>query len=836
MPGGGVKTPSGEILLRVAERRDLGREFENVPVVTTGDGNEVRLGDIARITDGFEDTDEAAFFNGHPAVMVDVFRVGDQTPLEIAKAVKSYAEELRETLPPGVDVAVWGDWSETYGERMGLLLRNAAIGLVLVLIVLGLFVEVRLAFWVTMGIPVSFLGAMLLLPAMGGSINMISLFAFIMALGIVVDDAIIVGENIYEHRRRDTSFLRAAILGTRGVAVPVVFSVLTNIAAFLPIFFVSGVAGKMFWIVPAIVIAVFSISLIESLFVLPAHLAHPRHRRAKSVSAAGREPRGFGRLLLWLGRKLYAPVLRAALRGRYLTVAIGLAMLAVTGGFVASGRMGFRFLPRVESYVAVANAILPYGVPVEDTRAVQDRLVKAAQQIIAENGGDKILRGIFAQIGALAGNLGPPDGARLAAGGSHLASVLVLMVRSDEREITAAQFVEKWRERVGELPGIESLTFNCDIGPSGGAAIDIQLSHMDRRVLEAAATELGERVGSFAGVKDIDDDVSFGKPQLSFHVRPEARRRGLKNVHVARQVRSAFYGVEAIRQQRGRDEIKVMARLPEEERVSEYDVEALLIRTPQGGEIPLTEAVEVVRDRAYTEIKRAEGRRVLNVTADVVPGEGDANKILAELRASVLPELMAQYPGLRYSFEGERKELTDSLGSLRWGFVLALLVIFAMLAIPLKSYVQPLIVMVAIPFGIVGAVLGHVIMGYGLSVLSVMGVVALSGVVVNDSLVLIHATNERRGQGDAAFDATVHAGARRFRPILLTSLTTFCGLAPMIFETSTQARILIPMAIALGFGVLFATFITLLLVPSLYLIVEDFRKLFGVGARIEQNL
>ena len=822
LPAGGVKTPSGEVLLRTAERRDFGREFENIALVSTADGAEVRLADIATVLDAFEDTDEASFFNGRPTVMVNVFRVGDQTPLEVAAAVNEYAEDLRETLPPGLHLATWRDWSEIYGDRMGLLLRNGAIGLILVLAVLGLFLGGRLAFWVTMGIPVSFLGAMLLLPAMNVSINMISLFAFITALGIVVDDAIIVGENIYECRRPGRPPLTAAVQGVRGVATPVVFSVLTNIAAFMPLFFVPGVVGKMFGLIPAIVISVFTISLIECLFVLPAHLSHQRRRAA---SAASRGPRGLGRMLMWFVRKLYTPLLHAALRWRYLTIAVGLAVLAVTAGFIAGGRISFRLMPYVQSDIAVANVVLPYGVPVEHTKAVVDRLVEGARGVIAEHDGDRILRGIFAQIGRVAGGWHGLGGLSLR--GGHQATVEVLLVPSDQREITPEQLVTEWRKRVGELPGLESLSFKYNIGPSAGAPIDIQLSHPEREVLEAAAKDLAERLKSFAGVKDIDDDVALGKPQLDFKIRQEARSLGLTHSRIARQVHSAFYGAEAIRQQRGRDELKVMVRLPAEERRSEYDVEQLLIRTPTGGEIPLFEAAEVVRNRAYTEIKRAQGRRVLDVTADVVPGEADPNKVLAELRDGALPELLARYPGLRYSFGGEQKELKAAMAGIGRGLVLALIAIFAMLAIPLKSYAHPLIVMAAIPFGIVGAVAGHVIMGYSLSVISMMGIVALSGVVVNDSLVLIHSTNKRRREGASAFDAVAGAGARRFRPIILTSLTTFCGLAPMIFETSVQARMMIPMAVGLGFGVLFATFVTLLLVPALYLVTEDIKRPFG---------
>jgi len=830
LPGGGVKTEGGEILLRTAERRDFGAEFADIPLLSTADGTEVRLGDIATIVDGFAETDEAAFYNGKPAVMLKVFRTGEQTPTDIAEIVHAYVAELEASLPPGVDIAIAQDFSEIYRDRIRLLLRNAALGLILVLGILGLFLQERLAFWVTMGIPISMLGALLLMPGLDVSINMISLFAFITTLGIVVDDAIIVGENVFEMRQRGLSFQDASITGAHQVALPVVFSILTNIAAFMPLFFVPGVMGKMFWTIPAIVVPVFTISLLESLFVLPAHLGHLRERRegAGLSSVLRRQRERFGRFLNWVIHSVYEPLLRLALRHRYLTVATGATVLLLSVGLVVGGRVEFSFMPRIESDLVTANAVLPYGSPIEDTSVVQARLLKTAREILAEHGGEKTSKGIFLQLGKPPIDPGPM-GQGLAVTGSHLTNVQVYLVPSDQRDITALEFANEWRDRIGEIAGVESLTFSYSLGPhAGAAAIDIELSHPDLDVLDRAGSDIAQVLRTFKGVRDIDDGFTPGKPQLDFKIRPEARSLGITAVDLGRQVRSAFYGAEAIRQQRGRDEVKVMVRLPEADRKSEFNVEELLVRTRYGGEIPLTEAADIERGRAYTEIKRADGRRVINVTADIVPGEANANTLLADIRRDELPELMARYPGLRYSLEGEQREQVETMGYLVRGFILALVVIFAMLAIPLGSYVQPLVIMVAIPFGFVGAVVGHMIMGYELNLISGMGVVALSGVVVNDSLVLLHAVRERRGKL-AAFDACVSAGTRRFRPVILTSLTTFFGLAPMIFETSMQARFLIPMAIALGYGILFATVISLLLVPALYLIVEDLRRLFGFG-------
>ncbi len=829
LPAGGVKTKSGEVLLRTAERREYGKDFADIPVLSRADGTEILLGDIARIIDGFADTDEAAFYHGKPAVELKVYRIGDQTPVEVAEAVKAHAVEIDERLPPGIGVAVWRDWSEIFRDRMSLLLRNARLGLLLVLLLLGLFLEVRLAFWVTMGIPISILGSLLLLPVFDVSINMVSLFGFIVTIGIVVDDAVVVGENVYENRQRGMPFLPAAIRGAQWIAWPVTFSVLTNMVAFIPIFFIPGTMGKIFRCIPAVVVCVFFISLVESLFVLPAHLGHQRRTPDRGFWALlHRIQNPVSRMLEQAIVRYYKPALKACLRNRYVTVSTGLAILVLTIGFDKAGHIDFTFFPKIDSERVSADITMPYGSAVEETRAVQGRVGEAAEKVLARHGGEGITRGIFTHIGSASARRGGSSGARLG-GGGHLANVQVYLVPSDQRALTAAEFSRQWREEVGEIPGTESLTYTYSLMGGSGPSIDVELTHTNVQVLEQAATELADTLRSFQGVRDIDDGFSLGKPQLDFKVRPEARSLGITASMLGRQVRSAFYGAEALRQQRGREEVKVMVRLPEAERKSEYNVEELLILIPGGGEIPLREAATVTRGRAYTEINRADGRRVLNVTADVIAGVANATKVLEVLERGFLPELMARNPGLAYSLEGEQRWQRESLESLRTGLTLALLVIYAMLAVAFRSYVQPIVVMFAIPFGLVGATLGHLIMGYDLSLMSMMGMVALSGVVVNDSLVLLHATNENRAKGNSPTDSVTAAGARRFRPILLTSLTTFCGLGPMIFETSVQAQFLIPMAISLGFGILFVTFIALLLVPCLYLIVEDAKHLLGAG-------
>lgn len=820
LPAGGLRAASGEILLRTQERRDYAREYADIPVASAPDGSRIVLGDIATIIDGFEDTDFEARYNDQPAVQVNVFRVGSETPQSISASVHDYIAELRPTLPDGIELTVWDDRSEIYRDRMGLLLKNAALGLMLVLLLLGLFLDAKLAFWVTLGIPISVLGSFLFLPFTGASINMISLFAFIITLGIIVDDAVVVGENVYEKRQKGMPFLQAAIEGAQEIATPVVFAVLTNIAAFLPLMFVPGAAGNFFRHIPAVTVAVFSVSLIESLYILPAHLSR-QHKPSRFWDILDRPRRIFSRLLQTFIERIHRPGLQAAITYRYATLATGIATLILAVGAVVGGHIQFSFMPRIDNEVITVQASLPFGVPAETSRRVQQQLVDALHVAIDTHGGSEIVRGKYTQIGAALRTPGP-GGGPTPVGGSHLAGVQVALVPADQRQVSSVEFAKTWRQAAGHIAGLESLTFKAESGFSDGGALDIQLTHRSREILETAAAELAEMFSQYAGVTDIDDGVSRGKPQLSLTVKPEARSLGINATDLAQQLRGSFYGAEALRQQRGRNEVRVMIRLPEEERRTAYTLDQLVIQTDQGGEIPLIQAAAIEYGHSYTEIKRREGRRIMAVTADIDEEVSNANKIVAELEKNELPLLMQKYPGLNYTLEGEQEWQKESLAAMGTGFLFALLTIYALLAIPFKSYLQPVIVMLSIPFGIIGAVIGHVLLGYELSLISLFGIVALAGVIINDSLVLVVTANSFRSEQQlSAAEAIYEAGVRRFRPIILTSLTTFFGLVPMIFETSLQARFLIPMAISIGFGILFGTAIILAIVPAAYLILED---------------
>jgi multidrug efflux pump subunit AcrB len=833
LPGGKIKTGTSEILIRTKERRYTGDEYKRIAIISRPDGTEVTLGEIAEVRDTFRDTDLRARFDGMPAATVQVFRVSDQKPTQISRIVKEYVEGKRLELPGSVQIATYSDMTELYEGRKKLLMKNGFIGLILVFIVLSMFLRIRLALWVMLGIPISFLGALLFMPAMDVSINMMSLFAFIMALGIVVDDAIIVGENIFEHRQRGKPFIKAAVDGALEVGRPVTFAVLTSIAAFLPLIFVTGVVGKFIKVIPLIVISVIVVSLFESLFILPAHLSFGKDPKKgeNSLGALGLAREGFVRRMENFIQGPYSRLLELCLRNRYVTIAIAVVSVLITIGLIQGGVMKFHFMPEVEGDEIIVNLEMPRGTPVEETAQAHDHIVGKAKEIVAEYdrdrpGGDSVMRHMYSLIGgtiAEAGALGEE-----AASGSHLANIVLFLTPSEQREISASEINQKWRASARAIPGVDSLTFRANIVHLGDD-INILIAHEDFTVLEKAAEEIKGALQHYPGVGDIIDNYAKGNRELKIRLKPEARTLGISEEDLGRQIRGAFFGAEALRLQRERNEVKVMVRYPEKDRKSLWDLESMRIRTPDGGEVPLLTAAHVTEGRGFSEINRTDRKRVINVTASVDSGIANAEEIIQSMKSTVLSDLVMNYPGLSYNLEGEAKESRESFESMKTGFILALFGIYALLAIPFRSYSQPFLIMAAIPFGMIGAIAGHLLMGFNLSILSMFGMIALAGVVVNDSLLLIDYTNRQRREGDELFQAIVESCRRRFRPILLTSLTTFFGLTPMILETSVQAQFLIPMAISLAFGVLFATGITLLLIPALYTVLEDVRSLMGLG-------
>lgn len=825
LPGGAIEASSGELLVRVSDRRTDVESLSNLVLRGTRGGAEVRLGDVATLRDTFADDDRATYFNGEPAVQVVAYRTGAERPIDIADKVKAFVATFDATLPEGVSAQTWTDDSERLRGRIELLSHDGMTGLLLLFLALALFLDLRLAFWVAFGIPTSVLGAFLFLPAMDVSINMISLFAFIVTLGIVADDAIVVSENFFEKRANGVPPLQAAIEGTQEIVVPVTFSVLTAGVAFSPLLFVPGFTGKIFGVLPIIVILVLFTSLVECFLILPAHLAHSRQDHRGLIGGIAwlfSLPRDrFGAALARFTAGPYTTTLKAALSWRYTTLAASFSLFLVTVGYVSS-LMAFTFLPSIPSDSVRASVRLPYGVPVSQTEAVRAVLERSLETSIQEIGAADAVRGRLTLVGQGGGG-GPQGGARPA--GSHLLSIEVDLLPSDQRAFSSGDLEAAWARNTPPIAGVEALSFRSDIGAGGGAAVDVQISHPDNNVLAEASAEIVEALRAYPDLKNIDNGYAGGKSQLDFRLLDAARSLGLTTLDIARQLRGAFYGAEALREQRGREELKVMVRLPESQRASEHDLTQLDLRTPAGGHIPLGTVATFERGRAATSINRENGRRVVDVRAELAAGIKTARPVLDDLEANILPGLTARHPGLTWRFAGAQESQNESLASLGKNYVFALFAIYALLAIPFRSYLQPAVVMIAIPMGFVGAIGGHLLHGYEMSIISIMGIIAASGVVLNDSVVIVDAINQFRGEGMSTMEAVLAAGQRRLRPIVLNSMTTYLGLGTTLYETSVQARFLIPMAVALAYGVAFATLIALLVVPAAYLIVDDVEAL-----------
>ena len=808
VPAGSIETQAGEILLRMEERNLWADEFASIDIISSESGATVKLGDIAEITDGFEETGFHGQFNQQNTVDLEIFRIGKQSPLEIEEIVKGILEEYESSLPPGVSVRIDSNRAEDFRERLSLLTENGWMALVIVMVILGLFLEYRLAFWVMIGMSISFIGGIIFLPIFDISINMISMFGFMIVMGIVVDDAIVIDENIYEYRQKGYNFMDAAILGAKDVSKPVIFSILTTIIAFVPLLFIPGETGKYWWPLPVVVIVVLAVSLFEALFILPSHVAHkPKENSLKAVrklegwqgSIAG----AFNRVV----NRYYKPFLDLSLRNRYVTLSTSVALLLLVGGYGYSDHMGMILMPEVAADEIEAGVRLPVGTTTDQAAKVAMEISNSTQRMFEEHNLYEVAEGIKTNVR-----------------GKDFIDVEVVMKPPDQRDMSAKELITLWRNEIGDIPGVDQITFEAERGPGGARQdISVDLSHTDIEVLERASQALLERVETFEETRDVSDNFNMGKVQLGFELLPEGRSLGLTPSGVGQQVRDAFFGALAMRQLRGINETEIRVKLPRDERKDMNNLEEFIIRTPEGTAVPLLNVVKVTEGETLTNINRRDGRRVVNIGMDVEPANAQT-RILNSLNEEILPQLRADFPGITWTYEGSQADMRESTQALWSGFVIAMLLIFALLAVALNSYVQPLIVMLAIPFGVVGAVIGHILLGYDLSLVSLMGVIALSGVVVNDSLIMIDYANKHRGDL-SAYEAIHEAGVRRFRPIFLTTLTTFGGLTPIILETSSQAYQLIPMAISLGFGIVFATSIILVIVPSLYLILDDIVKM-----------
>lgn len=823
---GNLRAAGGDILLRSKGQAYRRQDFERIVVKTNPDGSIIRLGDVARVSDGFQEESLTTAFNGLPAAFVKVYRVGDQSALEIAGKVKHYLAERRDNLPVGVELGHWDDDSEVLKSRLGTMLDSALEGSVLVILLLTLFLRPAVGFWVFLGIPVSFLGGIIVMGLTGTTLNVMSAYGFIIALGLVVDDAIVTGENVYTHLRGSESSLQAAIRGTEEVAVPVTFGVLTTITAFLPIAFIEGRMGAIFSAIPAVVIPVLLFSLVESKFVLPAHLAHIRLHN-------GSETRG--RWTRWQNRfatrfedaimRYYRPLLRLATEHRYTTLAAFVGAFALIVALILSGWTRFVFFPSIEGETGTAALTMPVGTPFEVTDGYIQRIDDAARTLREKYRDPETGASPIVNILTVTGSAG----GRGASGNVGQVTFELTPAQERDNDMSTSRLVEEWREMVGTVPGAESLTFRSSMFRAGDP-IDIQLSAKSLERLGEVGDQVKTRLADYAGVFDIADNLSDGKEELHIELTEQGHVLGLTRNDLVGQVGSAYKGAQAQRIQRGRDDIRVLVRLPRAERDNLEALDTLLIDTPQGGRVPLAHVARLTPGKGPSQITRVDGYRILNITADVEKGQVNMTALTTELTA-YLDQLLRQYPSVNYTLEGEAREQRESFGSMQAGIVVVLFAIYCLLALPLRSYFQPLVVMSVIPFGLIGAVLGHWLLGHPLTLQSLLGMMALVGVLVNDSLVLVDYCNQRLRAGEDLERAVLNAGVSRFRPVFLTSATTFLGLLPLLTERATDAQFLIPMAISLGFGILFATLITLLLVPANLLIARDLRRVLVPAGR-----
>jgi len=834
LPGGTVKTAGGEILLRTKGQAYRGEEFAYVVILTRPDGTALTLGEVAQVRDGFEEIDMAARYNGQPAVLVKVEQFGDEDILAIAEQVEAYVTQMNARLPDGVEIVPYKVEANDLRERLSVVSRSGIGGLVMVLATLGLFLRFRVAVWVAAGVPISLLGALMMFPLLDYSISTMSLMAFLLVIGILVDDAIVVGESVYAFEQRGEDQLEAAVHGALAVYVPVLFGVATTIAAFVPLVLVPGHMGAFFGVIGGTAIICLVFSLIESQLVLPAHLAH-RSRSGESNEMQ----RGFKawqrRLsdgLERLGRDGYGPWLERLVEWRYATLAAGVGLIVFSLAVVEAGYLRYQFFPPIVGNSPRVHLTMPPGTPIAVTENAVRRLEAAAAATRAEFG-EQYFVNQLTTVGAQQAEDGPPN-PRMMGGAANKASISMQMVDAAERDFQADEVVSVWRRKAGPIADAVQLEFVSQQF-SMGEAVDVELRGLDLGTLKDAARAVRNTLASYPAVSDITDSFRDGKQEVKLSLREDARPLGLTLRDLAGQVRQAFYGEEVQRVQRGRDDVRVMLRYPEEDRRTLSSLETMRIRTADGTEVPFSSVAEAKLGRGYATIKRAGRMRVVDVTANVDRATVTPESIAANLTRA-LPGILARYPSVTWTFKGEQEESSDAAQGLVAGFMIALLVIYGLLAIPLKSYLQPLIIMSVIPFGTIGALWGHVIMGWDLVFFSLLGIVALSGVVVNASLVLVHYVNQRRAEGMSVREAVLEAGVVRFRPIVLTSATTFLGLVPLMFVRSVQTAPFVPMAISLAFGVFFSAVVTLFLVPSLYMVLEDAMNLRRRRAAVQETL
>jgi multidrug efflux pump subunit AcrB len=811
LPAGSVRTENGEIMLRTTGQAYVQQDFENIVLKTWPDGTRLLLGDIATVNDGFVDAAGFAAFDGVYSLGINVFAMGKQDIIETAEAAKAFVAERRTHLPQGVTLDIWNDATYYLNGRLSTMVSNLAMGALLVFVILALFLEIKLAFWVMMGIPVCFLGAMAMIntPFIHASLDMISIFGFILVLGIVVDDAIIMGESAFTESEKYGHSVESVVRGVTLVSTPATFGVLTTIVAFAPTLFVQGVFGAFPAACGWVVILCLCFSLVESKWILPAHLAHSKPTRNRILLRIDGVQEAVNRWLSHYVQHSYKPFMLRCVENRYLTLAFFLSLLVLSCGLLAGGAVRTVLSPDTPGEFLQVELRMSPGIPEERTLQAVTEIATAfktmEENYRRESGTDERLLSHMATYGYDRIN----------------GRVDVELTKEDQRSISTRDIQERWRKEVGKVHGAEVFAIKSADGPQMGPAVAFDLMHKDFATLSKAASELQEKMGHYTGLFDIRNGISNTADEFHLELLPEAESLGITRYDLGNQVRHAFFGAEAQRVQRGIDEIKVMVRYPREDRENVSSLNDMFIRTPSGDEVPFETVARLEVKQGLLKATRINYQRAAEISAEVNKRQTEPDKVIADIEDNVLPALQAKYPGLRYAVSGMADEEAKMAVSIMVGFGLALFGIYALLAIPTKSYLQPLIIMGVIPFGMIGAIFGHWVSGYPLSMMSLMGVIALSGVVVNDSLILVDFVNRAVREGMDHYSAVVEATTTRFRAILLTSLTTFCGLIPMLAAQDVQSEMMVPMAISLAYGILFATVITLLLIPCLYMILGD---------------
>jgi multidrug efflux pump subunit AcrB len=825
LPAGQIQTDEGSLTIRSKGQAYVRTDFENI-VIKNRDGAEVRVGKVAKVSDGFEENRKILRFNGKPCLLIEALRLNDENALEIAASVKNYAATARERFPEGITLHIWDDSSEELEGRLGTLLGSLVQGSLLVLIVLGLFLRPSIAFWVTLGIPVSFAGGFILMPWFGITANVMSIFGFIIVVGIIVDDAIVTAENVYIKLREGMDPLDAATEGTQEVALPVTFGALTTIVAFIPLMFFDGFYGSFTKQIPPVVTAVLLFSLIESKLCLPSHLKYVKVHR-KRLNFFERFQKAIADGLEAFVDRLYEPSLRFATRHRYVTLSFFIAIGMASLGYFTSGALGFVNMPSIDRNKINAQIQMPRDTPVEVTDQRVLHVAKAVETLRKEfvdpGNGKSIIGDTVTSSGGWAGRPGVD---------SRTGYVTISVIDPGFRTVPGPKnsvIAKRWTELVGEMPDVQSFWISGDRGGGfrgGGSAemesITIEIRGPAGDAKDAVVEEIKAILESYEGIADAWDDAGGNRDELHITIRPEGEALGLTQRELARQVRAAFFGEQAQRVQRDRDDIRVMVRLPLAQRQSLATLDHLRIRTPSGGEAPFHSVATATFMRARSDITRIDGAQVVSISAKPDDENVDAVNIARNL-APRLDVLLNQHPDLSWRYTGYVAEHEETKTRATIGGIALFLGLYALLAIPFRSLYQPFFVMLAVPFGAMGALFGHIIMDITPSYLSVFGILALAGVVVNDSLVMVDFINQKTRAGEDLFESVIHSGTRRFRPIFLTSATTFAGLFPLLFDHSLQGQFLIPMAASLAFGILFATIITLYLIPSAYVVAEEIK-------------